>query len=138
RVCCWVAPKNAVFQNTGEGPCYTCIGGVTPTALPKVGQHAVKLPPPDCHFAGVCRVNRDRTFVSCVTDDVIPICIDVNLVTDENAIRRDHSRRTLQPIDISWRIVVFFQWPGGTRVPRGGLPKSRCNRGDGRYKDQSG
>src|SRR5262249_15443322 len=105
----WIAPKDVVFQNPRKRPCCTGIGGVSPAALPKVGQYTVKLSPSNCHLAGVCRINRDRTFVSRITDNVIPICIDVRLVADENAMRRDHSWRSLESIDIRWRVIVFFQ-----------------------------
>src|ERR1051326_3032846 len=70
----------------------------------------------------------DRTLVSRVANDVIPICIDVHLVADENAMWRDHSRRSLQPIDIRRRIIVLFQWPGSARVPQGRRPLGESGR----------
>ena len=33
------------------------IGSITPAALAKVGGNVIKLPPGDCHFVAVCRVN---------------------------------------------------------------------------------
>ncbi len=106
----------------------SAISGITPAALPEVRRNIVKLSPTNCHPAAIGRVNRDGTFVRGVTDDVIAICVDVRLVANEDAMRRDHSRRGLEPVDVRRRIVVFFQWLFGVRVPRRRLPGSGANR----------
>src|ERR1700757_3366689 len=51
-----VASENSVLENTGEGPVYAGISGITPAALPKVGGYVVKLPPGDCHPVTICWV----------------------------------------------------------------------------------
>ena len=94
------------------------VRGIPIAALPEVRRNTVKLSPTNRHPAAIGRVNRDRTFVSGVTDDVIAICIDVHLVADERTMWRDHSWRGLQPVDVRRGVVVFFQWLFGVRVPR--------------------
>lgn len=114
-----IAAKNSRFQNPGKGPVDASVRSIPPAALPEVRRYIVKLSPTNRHPAAIGRVNRDRTFVSGVTDDVIAICVDVHLVADERTMWRDHSWRGLQPVDVrSRRVVVFFQWLFGVRVPR--------------------
>src|SRR5439155_20631947 len=108
----WVAAENIIFQHTGKGPMDTAISRIAIAALPEVGCYAVELSPADRHFVQVGRINRDRALVSGVADDVVPVSIDVYLVADENPMRRDHSRRRVQPVNKRRRIVIFFQWPG--------------------------
>ena len=57
--------------------------GISPAALPKVGRYIIKLPPTDYHLTRVGRVNRDRTFVRSVANDILATCINVDLVADE-------------------------------------------------------
>ena len=71
---------------------HATIGGIAIAALTEVGRYTVKLSPTYRHPVLVRRINRDRAFVSRVTNDVIPIRINVDLVADEAAVRRDHSR----------------------------------------------
>ncbi len=89
----------------------TAISGVAPAALPKVRRIGVKLPPANRDSVAVCRVNRNRRLICGVADDVVPIRIDVDLVTSEGAVRGDHSRRSFQAISArrGRGHVVFFQ-----------------------------
>ena len=82
-----VAAENSVLENTGEGPVYAGISGITPAALPKVGGYVVKLPPGDCHPIAVGWINRNHAFVSRVADDVVAILINISLITNEDGIR---------------------------------------------------
>ena len=82
-LCYRVAAENVVLQNSGEMPGQAGIGGIAPTALPEVGGDIIELPPGNCHLVRVRRVNRNRTFVSRVAEDIVSVCIDVDLVTDE-------------------------------------------------------
>ena len=68
------------------------ISCIAPPTLTEVGRNVVELSPTDCHLVAVRRINRDRALVGSIADDVIPICINVYLVADENAMRGDHSR----------------------------------------------
>src|SRR5438067_3974354 len=85
------------------------IGRVTPPALPEVGGHIIELSPSDGHFVAVCGINRNRTLVRSVANDVLAILIDVGLVTREYAELRDHSWRSLHFPRGSRRVIVFFQ-----------------------------
>ena len=95
-----VATEDVGLQDTGECPCEAGIGGITPAALPKVGGNIVELPPADCHLVAICGVNRNRAFVRSVTNDVLAILIDVDLITGEYPKLRDHLGRSLH---LSWR-----------------------------------
>ena len=118
-----ITAEDVIFQYAGERPVHPAIGGITPAALPEIGRNTVKLSPTNCHPATVGWVNRDRTFIGGVADDIVPILIDVHLVTDEDAVRGDHSRRSSQPVNIRCRrVIVFFQWLFGVRVPSRRLP----------------
>src|SRR6266516_405455 len=122
-----VAAEHSGFQNTGERPVDAAIGGITPAALSEVRCNAVKLPPTNCHLVAVCGINRDRALVRSVANDVHPVRVDVCLIADEDPIRGDHSRRSLQTVNIGRRVVVFFQWLPGVRVPRRRLAESTAN-----------
>ena len=104
-----VASENSVLENTGEGPVYAGIGGITPATLPKVGGYVVKLPPGDCHPVPICWVNGNNTLVGRVADDVVAILINISLITNEEPIRRDHSRRGLNFPRRRRRVIVFFE-----------------------------
>src|SRR2546430_6560820 len=82
-VCHRVAAENVILQNTRKRPCRAAVGGVTPAGLPEVGADIIELPAGDCHLVAVCGVNRNRTLVRSVAEDVVPVCIDVHLVTGE-------------------------------------------------------
>ena len=90
----------------------TAISRKTPAALPEVGTYAVKLPPADCHFIAVGRVDCYGRLISGIADDIVPIRINIYLVADEDAIRRNHSWRSLQTVNVRRRHIVFFQWLG--------------------------
>src|ERR1700730_14945422 len=90
-------------------PRQTCVGGITPAALPEVGGHAIELPPTDYHLVSVSRINRNRTLVRGVADYVVAISIDVHLVADEGPVRHNHPRPSFQPVNISRWIIVRFQ-----------------------------
>src|SRR5204862_476274 len=105
-----VTAKDIILQNTREGPMHASVSGISIATLPEVRQHTVELSPTNCHPAGVGRVNGDRTFVSGIADDVIPVCIDVHLIANEYAMRRDHSRRRVEAINVRGRHIVFCQW----------------------------
>jgi len=109
RFCHRIAAKDIVFQNTGKRPCYTGISSVTPPALPEVGGHVVELPPADCHFVAIRRVDGDHAFVGGVAEDVLAVLIDIHLVAGEHAELRDHSRRSRHDLKRRRRIVVFFE-----------------------------
>src|SRR4029450_6512197 len=91
-VCHWVAAKDVVFQDTRERPVYAAIDGITPAGLPEVGGNVIELSPGDCHLVAVRGINGNGALVRGVTDDVLAVRIDVDLVADEWAVRRDHAR----------------------------------------------
>ena len=126
-----VAAKNVIFQDARERPRDAGIGGEAPAALPEVRVNSVKLPPADRHFIAICRIHCDRRFVCGVPEDIVPLRVDVDLVTREYAQLRDHPRRTLQPISTRWcrRHPVFFEWLGLERLARGRLSRSGGKRG---------
>ena len=90
-----VAAEDVVLENAGEGPGRAAIAGVSIAGLPEVGSNAVELPPTDYHPVVVCWVDGDRWLVRGVAGDVLAARIDVNLITGEGAVLRDHSRRNL-------------------------------------------
>jgi hypothetical protein len=49
------------------------IAAKTPATLPEIGTNAVKLPPTNCDFVTVCRVNGYRRLVCSIANDVIAI-----------------------------------------------------------------
>jgi len=81
--CHRVTAEYARFQDTGECPGDAGVGGESPAGLPEVGGNSIELPPTDCHLITVRRINGNHALVSGVAEDVIPICIDVYLITDE-------------------------------------------------------
>ena len=118
-LCHRVAAEHVILQNTRERPMHAAIGGITPAALPEVGQYAVKLSPGDCHLVPIGRINGNRALVSGVAEDIVAILINVDLETDERAELRDHSRRSLY---LPWwrrRVIVKFQRPVPWRLARG-------------------
>ena len=108
RVQHWVAAEHARLQDTRKGPRDAAISGVSPAALPEVGRVGVKLSPAYGHSAGVGWIHCDRGFVSGVPDDVLVVRINVHLIADEAAIRGDHSRRSIQPVNIARWVIVFL------------------------------
>ena len=112
---------------------HAAIGGITPAALPEVGQYAVKLSPGDCHLVPVGWVNGNNAFVRRIADDIVAVGIDVRLVADEWAVRGDHSRRSLY---LPWwrrRVIVKFQRLVPWRLARG---RQCLARGAGQCKQQ--
>ena len=84
------------------------VGGVTPAALSEIGGHVVELPPADRHVVEICRINRDYALVRSIADNVLPIGIDVCLITREHAELRDHSWRRFDLSRRRGRIIIFF------------------------------
>ena len=107
--CYRVAAEDVVLQDTGEGPVYAGISGITPAALAEVGSHVIKLSPGDCHPTVVGWINRNHAFVGRVADDVVAILINVSLIANEAGIRRDHSRRGLNFARRRRRVIVLLQ-----------------------------
>lgn len=137
-VCYRIAAEDIVLQNAGEGPVSAPVSGISPACLPKVGCIAVKLPPTDCDPGAISDVQANRWLVSRVTDDVVPIGIDIHLVAGKEAVLGDHSRRTLQPIKARGRRrhLVLFQRLG--HAPTNAwrrLPRSGGERGQRPEKD---
>src|SRR5262245_45496843 len=90
------------------------IGAVTIAGLPeRLGiVPSVKLSPADGYLVAICRVDGNRGLVCRVSNDVVSTCIDVYLITYEWSEPRDHSRRTLQPVNVRARTnrhFVFFE-----------------------------
>src|SRR5438093_11928577 len=77
-------------------PGETGVRTVAIAGLTEVGRPSIKLPPADGEFVPVCRGNRNRRLICGIADDVVPIRIDVGLVTSEDTIGRDHPGRTVQ------------------------------------------
>jgi hypothetical protein len=88
-----IAPENARLQHPRKRPVNPAIGCVTPAALPEVRRITVKLPPTDCHFVAVGRVDRYRGFVCRVANNVVALRINICLIACEKTKLRDHSRR---------------------------------------------
>src|SRR5206468_3424006 len=83
-------------------PGETGVRTVAIAGLTEVGRPSIKLPPADGDFVPVCRVNRNRRLICGIADDVVPIRIDVGLVTSEDTIGRDHPGRSVQLVK-AWR-----------------------------------
>ena len=84
-------------------PCQAGIRGITIAGLTEVRVDAIKLPPADGDFVAIRRINGNRRLIRCVTHDVVPLCINIHLITGEDAELRDHARRTLQPVGAQGR-----------------------------------
>ena len=108
-LCHGIAAEHVVLQNAGECPMHAGIGGITPAALSKVGGNIVELSPGDCHLVAVCGINRNGALVRSVTNNVLAILIDVDLVTGEQAELRDHSWGSLRCRE-SRRVIILLQW----------------------------
>src|ERR1041385_580361 len=117
-----VAAKDIVLQNTGEGPGHTGIRRISPTALAEVGVNRVELPPTDCHFVAIGRVDCNRRLVGRVAEDVLVIRVHVHLKADEGPVRGDHARRRLKPVNVGRRHVIFFQRLAAKRLACRSLP----------------
>jgi len=87
-----VAAEDVVFENAGERPGHTPIGGVSIAALPEVGSNAVELSPTDHDPVVICWVDRDGTLISRVAHNVLAVAVNINLSTRERTFLRDHSR----------------------------------------------
>ena len=109
-LCHRVTAEHVILQNTRERPMNAGIGRVTPPTLSKVRGNIVELSPGDCHLVAICGINRNRTLVRSITNDVLAILINVDLVTTEHAELRDHSWRSLHFLRGSRRVIVFLQW----------------------------
>src|SRR6266536_2596507 len=108
-ICHRVAAEDVVLQNAGKRPGCAAVGGVGPAGLPEVGDNVVELSPGDRHLAQVRWVNGNGALVRGVSEDVIPVCIDVYLKARKRTELQDHSRRSLYFSRRRRRVVVFFQ-----------------------------
>lgn len=103
-----VAAEDARLEVAGERPRDAVISGITPATLAEVRSPTIELSPADGHFAGVGWIDCDRWLIRRVADNIVVIGINVDLVADEAAVWRDHSRRGLQSVNGCRRHVVFF------------------------------
>ena len=122
-----ITAEHVIFQNTGKRPGHAAIGGISPAALPEVGQYAVKLAPTDCDLVAVGWINGNGRLIGSVAENIVAIGIDVHLETDEWAELRDHSRPSLEPVcaQAGYRKIPAARSDGGRRAWPG------LTRGDG-------
>src|SRR4029077_19058797 len=90
----------------------------------EVGRVGVKLSPAYGHSAGVGWIHCDRRLVRRVADYILVVRINVHLIADEAPIWGDHSRRSLQAVNIARRVIVFFERLVRVQLPCGGLSGS--------------
>jgi hypothetical protein len=96
-------------------------------------RYAVKLAPTNCDLVAICWVNRNGRLIGSVADDIVAVGIDVHLETDEGTEVRDHSRPSLEPVNVRRRVIVSFERL--TPIRGGGL--CRLTRGNARAKQQA-
>src|SRR4029077_7248143 len=127
-----IAAEHVTFQNAGKRPGRAAVSGISPAALPEVGQYAVKLPPTNGHFVTVGGINGNGRLIGSVAQNIVAVSIDVHLEAGEWAELRDHSRPSLDPVNVRRRVIVSFEWL--TRVKGGGL--CRLTRRNARTKQR--
>src|ERR1043166_9616259 len=104
-----IAAENAILEDAGEMPGQSCIGRITPSALPKIRGYIIELPPCDGHLFPVGWIDRDCALVSGISYNVICVGIDIDLITDELRELRDHPGRGFDFPGRRWRVINLLE-----------------------------
>src|SRR4051794_30170560 len=105
-----IAPEDVALQYSWKRPGDAAVRRKAPARLTKIRCNAVELPPADCHLVSVCRIHRNRWFVGCVAGNVVSVLVNIDLITGEGAVLRDHGIRAPVPPDEHRRIALPFEW----------------------------
>src|SRR5262249_31093410 len=100
--------------------------------LTKIGRHRVELPPTDTHFVSVRWIDANGRLICSIANNVVAVCIDVDLVTRVRTELRDQSGRGGGGWGQRRRIIIFFHWLLRQRLGCQGLTRSN---GDYREKN---
>ncbi len=88
-----IAAKNVVLENASRNPRPAAIDRMRESSLPKIRRNAIELPPTDTHFISVRRIDANGRLICGVANNVIPVRINVDLITRVRTELRDQCWR---------------------------------------------
>jgi len=88
-----IAAKNVVLENASRKPRPPAIGRMRESSLAKIRCDAIELPPTDTHFVSVRRIDANGRLICGVANNVIPVRINVDLITRVRTELRDQPGR---------------------------------------------
>ena len=88
-----IAAKNVVLENAGGNPRPAAICRMRESGLAKIRRDTIELPPTNAHFVSVRRIDANGRLICSVANNVIPVRINVDLITRVRTKLRDQSWR---------------------------------------------